>query len=44
MFSFDGFHYQSSVPQTTATIPAFSVIFIRLKSTAKSGVQLNSVV
>ena len=41
---FDGFHYQSFVPQATATIPAFSVIFIRLKSMAKSSVQLNSAV
>ena len=29
--SFDGFHYQSFLTQATATIPAFSVIFIRVK-------------
>ena len=28
--SFNGFHYQSFVTEATATIPAFSVIFIRL--------------
>ena len=42
--SFDGFPYQSIVTQATATIPSFSVIFIRLKSMVKSSVQLNSVV
>ena len=44
IISVDGFHYQSFVPQATATFPAFSVIFIRLKSVGKSSVQLNSVV
>ena len=42
IISFDGFHYQSFVPQATATIPAFAVIFIRLKFMVKSSVQLNS--
>ena len=42
--SFAGLHYQSFVTQATATIPAFLVIFIRLKSMVKSSVQLNSVV
>ena len=41
--SFDGFHYQSFVTQETATIPAFLVIFIRIKSMIKSSVQLRSV-
>ena len=35
MVSFNGFYYQSFVTQTTATIPAFSVIFIRVKSMIK---------
>ena len=43
IISFDGFHFQSFVLQATATILAFSVIFIGLKSMARSSLKLNSV-